>query len=109
MKQEKSANKPPYGGYQKAWINVKCASCSLMMGAPTEEWDDPPSPGLIFFQTSTQEVLHTEPINKNMKMGNVIIMHVGNNIRDAEAEARINENCCLINNQSTCNTFINGK
>ena len=36
IKQEKSSNKPPCGGDQKALVNVKDASCSLMMGSPTE-------------------------------------------------------------------------
>ena len=36
-------------------------------------------------------------------------MHMGNTILAAAAEAVINENWCLLNNQSTCNTFINGK
>ena len=40
-KQEKSANKPHGGGDQKALVNFKDASCSLMMGDPTEEWGDP--------------------------------------------------------------------
>ena len=37
MKQEKSSNKPPGGGDQKALVNVKYASFSLMMGSPTNE------------------------------------------------------------------------
>ena len=37
VKQEKSSNKPPGGGDQKALVNVKDASCSLMMGSPTDE------------------------------------------------------------------------
>ena len=36
-------------------------------------------------------------------------MHVGDTILAAAAEAGINENCCLLDNQSTCNTFINEK
>ena len=59
MKKEKSANKTPGGGYQKALVNVKNASCNIMMGTPTEEWGDPPSPGLMLCQTSTKEVLQT--------------------------------------------------
>ena len=51
MKQEKSSNKPPGGGYQKSLLNVKYASCSLMMRTPTEEWYKLPSHSLIFFQT----------------------------------------------------------
>ena len=42
MKQGNSANKPPGGGEQKALVNIKDTSGSLMMGAPTREWDDPP-------------------------------------------------------------------
>ena len=57
MKQEKPGNKPPYGGEQKTLVNVKDASCSLVMGIPTKEWYDLPYPGLVFSQTSSQEVL----------------------------------------------------
>ena len=35
-KQEKSNNKPPGGGDQKALVNVKDSLCNLMMGSPTE-------------------------------------------------------------------------
>ena len=54
MKQEKSSNKPPGGGYQKALVNVKDASYSLMMVSPTDEWGELQSPGLMFCQNSTQ-------------------------------------------------------
>ena len=54
--QDKYSNKPPGGGDQKALVNVEDASCSLVMGSPTEEWGKLPSPGLMFCQTSTQEV-----------------------------------------------------
>ena len=36
-------------------------------------------------------------------------MHVGYTILAAAAEAGIDENWCLLDNQSTCNAFINGK
>ena len=36
-------------------------------------------------------------------------MHMGDTILDDAAEAGIDENRCLLNNQSTCNVFINGK
>ena len=36
-------------------------------------------------------------------------MHVGNTILAAAAEAGIDENWFLLDNQSTCNAFINGK
>ena len=36
-------------------------------------------------------------------------MIVGDTILDAAAEAGIDENQCLLDNQSTCNTFSNGK
>ena len=44
-----------------------------------------------------------------MKKGNARIIHVGNTILDAAVEDRINKNWRLLDNQSTCNTFINGK
>ena len=44
-----------------------------------------------------------------MKKGNASIMHVGDIILTASEEAVINENWCLLNNQSTCNAFINVK
>ena len=36
-------------------------------------------------------------------------MHVENTILASAAEAGINKNCCLLNNQSTYNILINGK
>ena len=90
-------------------VNVKDASCSLMMGAPTEEWGELPSPGLMFCQTSTQEVSQTEPINNIVRKGNASIMHMGDTILYAAAEAGIDENWHLLDNQSTCNAFINKK
>ena len=42
---------------KKTLADVDYVSCSLMMVIPTEEWDDIPSPGLMFFQTSPQEFL----------------------------------------------------
>ena len=79
------------------------------MGSSTEEWGEPPSPGIILCQTPTHKVPHTEPINNNMKKGNVRIMHVGDTILAAAAEDGTNENWCLLGNQLTCNAFINRK
>ena len=76
---------------------------------PTKEWGETPSTGLMLCKTSTQEVPQTEPINNNMKKGNYSIMHVGDTILDVVEEFRMNENWCLIDNQSTCNAFINRK
>ena len=81
-------------------INVKYAPCSIMMGAPTEEWGEPTSPGSMFYQNSTQEVLNNEPI-KNMKKVNASIIHVGNTILAAAVVTIINENLCLLDNQLT--------
>ena len=109
MKQEKSSNKPPVGGDQKSLVNVKDALCSLIMGYPTNEWGELPSTGLIFFQTSTQEARQNQYINNSVRKVNASIMHVGDTILAVAAEAGIDENWCLLNNQSTCNAFINGK
>ena len=80
-----------------------------MMVAPTKELGKLPSTGLMFFQTSIQEVRQTEPISNSVRKGDTRIIHVGNTILDAAVEARIDENWCLLNNQSTCNAFINEK
>ena len=86
-----------------------------MMGIPTKEWDDLPSPGLMFWQTSSQEVLQMEPITDKFqevlsrKKRNPNIMCVRDTILASEAESGIDKNGCLLKNQSTCNTFINGK
>ena len=56
-----------------------------MMGFPTEEWDKLPSPGLMFFQTSTQDVRQTESINNIVSKVDASIMHVGDTILAAEA------------------------
>ena len=44
-----------------------------------------------------------------MRKGDASIIHVGNTILASAAEAGIDENWCLLDNQSTCNVFINGK
>ena len=85
MEQGNSANKPPDVGDQKALINVKDASCSIMMVSPTEDWYDPPFPGIMFWKTSTQEVPQTDPRNNKTKKGNASTIHVGNIILDATA------------------------
>ena len=92
MKQNKSSNKPPGGGDQKALTNVKDALCSLMMGSPTYEWGELPSPGLMFCQTSTQEARQNQYINNSVNKGDASIMHVGDTIRAAAAEAGFDEN-----------------
>ena len=63
----------------------------------------------MFCQTSTQEVQQTKPINKNVRKGDASIMHVGDTILPAAVEAVIDENWCLLDNQSTCNAFVNKK
>ena len=60
-------------------------------------------------QTSTQEARQTEYINNSVRKGDASIMYVGDTILAAAAEAGIDENWCLLDNQSTCNAFINGK
>ena len=76
-------------------LNVKDASCSIMMGFPTKEWGGPPSPELMFCKTSTQEFLKTEPINNNMKTVSTSIIPVGDIILADAAEAGINKNCAF--------------
>ena len=44
-----------------------------------------------------------------MIKGDASIVHVGDTILAAAAEARIDENWCLLDNKLTCNTLINGK
>ena len=80
-----------------------------MMGDPTKEWGEPTSHGLMFCQTSTQEVPQTETINNSVNKGNVRTMHMENTILDATAESGIDKNWCLIDKQLTCNTLINKK
>ena len=109
MKQEKSSNKPPGVGYQKVLVNIKDTSCSLVMGYPTEEWGELSSPGPMFFQTLTQEVQQTEPINNSVRNDASIIIHVGDTILAAAEEDVIDKYWCLIDNQLTWNTFVNKK
>ena len=63
----------------------------------------------MFYQTSTQEVQQNETTNNSVSKGDARIIYVGNTILAAAAEARIDENWCLLDNQSTCNAFINKK
>ena len=63
----------------------------------------------MFCQTSTQEVQQTKSINNSVRKGDDSIMNVGDTILAAAAEAGIDENWCLLDNQSTCNAFINRK
>ena len=109
MKQEKDSNKPPGVGDQKALVTAKDASCSTMMGSPTKEWGELPSPGLMLWQISTQEVWQTESINNSVRKGDTSIIHVGDTILADAIEAKIYENWCLLNNQLTCNAFIDRK
>ena len=61
--QVKSGNKPSYGvGGKYIFVNFEYVSFSLMVGIPAKEWDYHPSCGLIFFQTSSQEVFFIESI-----------------------------------------------
>ena len=76
-------NPPPSGGDQKALVNVKDTLCSLMMGSPTDEWGELPSPGLMLCQTSTQDARKNQSINNSVRKGDARIMHVGNTILDA--------------------------
>ena len=69
-----------------------------MMGYPTKEWGELPSPGLMFRQNSTQEAQQTESINNSGGKGDARIMHVGDTILADAAEAQIDENWCLIDN-----------
>ena len=62
----------------------------------------------MFCQTSTQEAQQTECINSSVRKGDDSIMHVVDTILADAAEAVIDENWCLLDNQSTCNAFING-
>ena len=107
MNQEKLSNKTPRGEYQKALVNIKDASCSLTMRSPTDEWGELPSPGLMFCKTSTQEARQNQYINNSVRKGDASIMNMGDTILDAAAEAGIDKNWCLLDNQSTCNAFIN--
>ena len=69
----------------------------------------------MFCQTSLQYLLKTQPINDKIKVEfldnteNISVMIVGDNILVAAEEAEIDEHCCLLENQSTCNSFINQK
>ena len=87
-------------------VNVEYASCSLMMGIPTKEWDEPPYTGLMFFQTSSKEVLHMEPLTDkpqelfSCNKRNTNIMRVVDTILDAALESGIDKNWFLIDNQS---------
>ena len=49
----------------------------------------------------------TESINNSVKKVNSRIIHAGDTILSAAADAGIDENWCFLNNQLTCNAFIN--
>ena len=82
---------------------------------PSEEWDKLPPPVIMFCQTLSQEVLHTEPVTDKTKEAflynkcNVRVMHVVDTILAVAAESIIDKSWYLLKNQSTCNAFINGK
>ena len=84
------------------------------MGIPAYKWGDLPSPGLVFWQNLSQEVLHMEPITDEVQevllrnKHNAKIMRVGYTILDAAAESSNDGNWWFIYNQSTCNAFIVG-
>ena len=58
-----------------------------MMVYPTKEWDDPQSPVIVLWKTSTQELLQTEYINDKMKKGNTSIIHMGDTILATKVES----------------------
>ena len=95
MKQEKYGENPPDRGEQKTLVNLKDSSCSLMVGIPAKEWDDLPSTGLIGFQTSSQEVLQTQPSTDKIeeelwhKKFNDSVLRVGDTILAAASESGI--------------------
>ena len=64
---KKYGNRPPDGVEQKPLVNIKDASYILIFGIPSEKWYDLPFPGLLFCQTSSQEVFHTNPITDEIK------------------------------------------
>ena len=43
-------------------LNVEDVSYSIVMGVTTKEWDDKPSPTIMFCQTSSKKVFQMEPI-----------------------------------------------
>ena len=70
-----------------------------MMVPHTDEWGELPSPGLMFYKTSTQESQQNQSINNSARKGDASIMHVGDTILASAAEAGIDENWCLLDNQ----------
>ena len=42
-------NHTDVGGEKNILLNIENASCSLMISIPAEEWDDIPSPELMFY------------------------------------------------------------
>ena len=93
-------------------VNVEDASCSLMTRITNKEWGDIPYPGLMFYQTSSQEVMTINPItdkdqevlSHNKRNDNIIL--VKDIILAAIAEPSIDENWGLLDNKTTCNAFI---
>ena len=62
-----------------------------MIGPPTKEWGELPSPGRILCQTSTQEAQKNESISNSVRKGDVSIMHMGDTILAAAAAAEIDK------------------
>ena len=82
------------------------------MGIPTKEWDGLPYPGFMFYQTSSQEVIQMNSITDESQQvfshnkHNYNILRVGYTTLDASEESGIDENWCLLDNQSTFKAFI---
>ena len=82
---------------QKTFVKFKDESCSIMMGIPTKEWDDLPSPVLMSCQTSSQEFLQTYPITDKIKeaflhnKGKSRVIRVVDTILDDASESEIDE------------------
>ena len=86
-------------------VNVEDASCRLVMGIPAKEWYYLPSPGIVFYKTSSQAVLKME-FNAEVSQEAIShydykynIMCVGDTILAGAAEAVIDENWFLLDNQ----------
>ena len=65
-------------------VNVEDASCSLLMGTPTKEWDDLPSPGITFFQNSSKKLFQMEPITDKSQEVLLCNKHNANIIYDGD-------------------------
>ena len=100
---------------KKKLVNAKVASFIITMGISTNKWDDIPYPRIIFYPDLITKILadgtHHWWIQRNVFAQKTQHQHNVCGIYHPWCFSRtsIDKNEYLLDNQSTCNAFVNGR